>query len=59
MSLTCQYRRRYSFTSEGLVHDEFGFGSKVEGAKGIKIVFVFWCDIGDHDGVCRATQRVL
>lgn len=48
-----------SFTSEGLVYDEFGFGSKVECTEGIKIVFVFWGNIGDHDGVCRATQRVL
>lgn len=59
VSLTWQNRHSHSFTSEGFVHNELGFGGKVECTKSIKIVFVFRRNIGDHDGVCRATQRVL
>lgn len=52
VSLTWQHRSHYSFTGEGLVHDEFGFGSKVERTEGLKIIFVFRGNIGDHDRVC-------
>ncbi len=59
VSLTWQHRHSHSFTGKGLVHNELRFGGKVECTKGIKIVFVLGRNIGDHDGVRRAAQRVL
>lgn len=58
-SLTWQHGHSHSFSGEGLVHNELGFGSEVERGKSIKVVFVLGCDVGDHDRVRRAAQRVL
>lgn len=57
--LTWHRRHCHGFTGEGLVHNELGLGGKVEGTKGIKVVFVLGCDVCYHDGVRRATQGIL
>lgn len=59
VSLTWQDRHGHSFSSERLVHNLLRFGGKVECTESIEVVFVLGCDIGDHDGVRRAAQRVL
>ena len=59
MSLTWQHRHSHRFTRKGLVHNEFGFGRKVQRTKGVKVIFVLWRNVGDHGGVGGATERVL
>lgn len=59
ISLTRQHGHGNGLSCKGLVHNKLGLGGEVESSESVKVIFVLRCNVGDHDRMRRAAQRVL